>query len=59
MIRPDDIVRIAVRLNAIATDERIALSVCRGSDTLKGCIRGKSKEIQSLAQTLLDIAKKG
>lgn len=54
-----ELARIAVRLNSIATDQCLALSVCKASSTLKGCIRRNSIEIQSLAQKLLHIAEKG
>lgn len=56
---PHELARIAVRLSSIATNQCLALSVCRDSDTLKESIRAKSNEIQSIAQSLLVIAEKG
>lgn len=59
MIIPNDIAQIAVRLSVIATNQCLALSVCKSEDALKECIRNKSDEIHAVAQSLLDIAKKG
>lgn len=47
--------QIALRLSVIATNQNISLSVCKSEDALKGSIRAKSNEIQSIAQSLLDI----
>lgn len=47
--------QIALRLSVIATNQNIALSVCSSEEVLKGSIRAKSNEIQSIAQSLLDI----
>lgn len=50
-----ELARIAVRLSVIATNQNIALSVCKSEDALKESIRAKSNEIQSIAQSMLDI----
>lgn len=47
--------QIAVRLSVIATNQNIAMSVCKSEDALKESIRSKNDEIQSIAQSLLDI----
>lgn len=55
----ESLLNLAVRLGCIATNQCLALSVCKSKDALKQYIRTASEDIHAIADSLLRLAEKG